>query len=240
MTKVQTLAVTHAEGMTTAQTREQCITSLEIAQLTGKMHKDVMKAIRNMEPAWEQEHGRKFALMQIREDLPNNGYRLRPVFSLTKIESLYIATKFNDVARARLVLRWEELEKKSLTQPLPKGRENEAPLMLETEEEMMKRCDSIRRQQIGSENAPSDGCMTASEVAKMLDMETKDLNRLLVTAGLQFWNGGRYKLTDDYQGRGLTKGRKFHYYSLDGEKKERFYLVWTPEGADYIRRMVNG
>ena len=30
----------------------QRMTSLEIAQVTGKMHKDVMKAIRNMEPAW--------------------------------------------------------------------------------------------------------------------------------------------------------------------------------------------
>ena len=29
------------------------MTSIEIAQLTGKLHKDVMKAIRNMEPAWE-------------------------------------------------------------------------------------------------------------------------------------------------------------------------------------------
>ena len=239
MTKVQTLAVTHAEGMTTAQTKEQCITSLEIARVMGKPHNDLLKAIRKMEPAWEQEHQGKFSLMQIREDLPKGGYRLRPCYMLTKTESLFIATKFNDVARARLVLRWEELEKKSLTQPLSMGREHEAPLMLETEEEMMKRCDSIRRQQIGSENAPSDGCMTASEVAKMLDMEAKDLNKLLVTAGLQFWKGGRYKLTDDYQGRGLTKERKFHYYSLDGEKKERFYLVWTPEGADYIRKMIN-
>ena len=30
------------------------MTSLEIAELTGKQHKDVMKAIRNMEPAWEK------------------------------------------------------------------------------------------------------------------------------------------------------------------------------------------
>ena len=33
------------------------------------MHKDVMKAIRNMEPAWESERGRKFALSQIREQI---------------------------------------------------------------------------------------------------------------------------------------------------------------------------
>ena len=68
------------------------------------MHKDVMRAIRNMEPAWEQERGRKFALTQIREEIPNGGYRLRPVYMLTKTECLYVATKFNDVARARLVL----------------------------------------------------------------------------------------------------------------------------------------
>ena len=94
----------------------QRMTSLEIAQVTGKMHKDVMKAIRNMEPAWEQERGRKFALTQLRVDIPNGGYRLRPVYILTKTECLYVATKFNDAARARLVLRWEELEHARLTQ----------------------------------------------------------------------------------------------------------------------------
>ncbi len=40
----------------------QTMTSLEIAELTGKQHKDLMKAIRKMEPAWEKVHGRKFAL----------------------------------------------------------------------------------------------------------------------------------------------------------------------------------
>ena len=42
--------------------KEQTMTSLEIAELTGKQHKDVMKAIRNMEPAWEKVCGRNFAL----------------------------------------------------------------------------------------------------------------------------------------------------------------------------------
>ena len=65
----------------------QRMTSLEIAQVTGKMHKDVMKAIRNMEPAWEQERGRKFALTQLRVDIPNGGYRLRPVYMPTSTRS---------------------------------------------------------------------------------------------------------------------------------------------------------
>ena len=45
------------------------ITSIEIAELTGKMHKHVMEAIRKMEPAWESERGTNFRLSQIRESL---------------------------------------------------------------------------------------------------------------------------------------------------------------------------
>ena len=85
---------------------EERITSLEIAELTGKPHNDVMKAIRSMEPAWERVAQGKFSLGSYR-DKQNQA---RPCFILTKLESLFIATKFNDEARARLVLRWMELE----------------------------------------------------------------------------------------------------------------------------------
>ena len=47
---------------------EQRMTSLEIAQLTGKRHSDTMRAIRNMEPAWEKVNGRKFALVDWKQD----------------------------------------------------------------------------------------------------------------------------------------------------------------------------
>ena len=48
------------------------MTSLEIAELTGKMHKDVMKAIRNMEPAWEKVQGRKFAICSLAKNSENS------------------------------------------------------------------------------------------------------------------------------------------------------------------------
>ena len=71
----------------------QRITSLEIAELTGKAHRNVLRDIRNMEPAWEKVHQLKFEQMQIQEKLPNNGYRLKKVYSLTKLESLYVFTR---------------------------------------------------------------------------------------------------------------------------------------------------
>ena len=92
---------------------EPTMTSIEIAEATGKPHNDVLKAIRKMEPAWEKVNGGKFSLVEYTD---KKG-QLRPCYSLTKTECLYIATKFNDEARAKLVLRWERLEMERITQP---------------------------------------------------------------------------------------------------------------------------
>ena len=74
------------------------MTSLEIAELTGKQHKNLMRDIRNMEPAWEKTCGCKFALTSRTIIQPNGGTREVPCYMLTKTECLYIATKFNDEA----------------------------------------------------------------------------------------------------------------------------------------------
>ena len=214
---------------------EQIITSLDIAKLTGKEHRNVLRDIRNMEPAWEKLHQLKFEQMQIRENLPNNGYRLRTVYALTKLECLYIATKYDDVSRAKLVLRWEELEKEDVRRKMEDV--SASPKLLTTEREILRKGDEIRREQIEKENAPADGCLTISEIAELLKTSVKDLNQFLVKQDIQFRRDGRYYLTPKYEGSGFAKERSFHYFSLEGEKKERLYLVWTPEGMEFIRHL---
>ena len=95
-------------------TDQQTITSMEIAEITGKNHSDVLRAIRKMEPAWEEVHKSKFTWKQNMVDTFNGAKRPIPCCVLTKTECLFVATKFNDVARAKLVLRWEQLEKEKL------------------------------------------------------------------------------------------------------------------------------
>ena len=83
------------------------MTSLQIAEVTGKPHNDVLKAIRKMEPAWVKVGQGNFS----QSSYINRQGKQQPMYELTKTESLYIASKFNDEARAKLVIRWEELEK---------------------------------------------------------------------------------------------------------------------------------
>ena len=109
-----------------------------------------------------------------------------------------------------------------------------------TEREILQQGDAIRRQQIETENAPADGCLTVTDIAKTYGMTTKELNKMLTEEGIQFYNGGRYKLTPKYEGRGLAQDRAFHYYTLDGEKKQRMYLVWTQLGCELIGSIIIG
>ena len=217
MNKIQTLSVMNAQSMT----------SLEIAQVTGKLHKHVMEAIRKMEPAWLKVNGSNFRLV----DYKDSKGELRPCYSLTKTECLYIATKFNDEARAKLVIRWQQLEQERMMQQGVRH-------LLITDQDVMHEAETIIGRTLVSFNQNTDGCITASDIAKAMGMEVKDLNSFLTDRKIQQWKRGQYHLTPEYEGLGLAQDRLFIYYSKDGKQKERTYLVWTQKGAEMIDKMI--
>ena len=77
-----------------AGTDNQHMTSLEIAEVTGKQHKNVMQAIRNMEPAWEKVCGLKFQLTSRTIIQPNGGTREVPCDSLTSPLAVVLLHRF--------------------------------------------------------------------------------------------------------------------------------------------------
>ena len=148
------------------------MTSLEIAEVTGKTHAHVMRDIRNMEPTWEKINGAKFGLVEYTDKKGE----LRPCYSLTKTECLYVATKFNDEARARLVLCWEELEQERLQQK-PAGLTDMQVMCLavkilqRTIEEQHKKIDKLRPDaDYCNEVLESVSCFTTTQIAKELSM----------------------------------------------------------------------
>ncbi len=106
-----------------------------------------------------------------------------------------------------------------------------------TDSEVIEVANAIMQRTISRTNLPADDCVTTSDIALVLGLTTKDLNKQLVGMGVQFWNGGRYKLQEAYSRLGYGQDRSFHYYGLNGEKKERKYLVWTPQGKSFILSM---
>ena len=152
----------------------QVMTSLESAELTGKPHNDVLKAIRKMEPAWVKVNGGNFSLVNYRDQKGE----LRPCYSLTKTECLYIATKFNDEARAKLVLRWEQLEMAEVK-------------CLPSPTEIMRMADEIIGDGLRMLNEDAEDTLTATQVAKTFNMTVWDFNAVLSDMGIQYRRGGR-------------------------------------------------
>ena len=200
------------------------MTSLEIAELTGKQHKNVMQAIRNMEPAWEKVNGLKFQLVEYRDQKGE----LRPCYQLTKTECLYIATKFNDEARAKLVLRWQELETEDIRRKMSEVR------CLPEPKEILRLADEIIGEGLRMVNEPAEDTLTATQVAKTFNMSVYDFNCVVRDMGIQYRRHGRWNISDDLVGRDLVRLRTHVSYSLKGEKKVRTYMTWTLNGLRFL------
>ena len=205
---------------------EQTMTSLEIAELTGKQHFHVMEAIRKMEPAWEKVCKSKFRFTSRTIVQPNGGTREVPCYQLTKTECLYIATKFNDEARAKLVLRWQELELQEL-----KRRQQ---LCLPEPEEILRLADHIMGEALAEMNADAENTLTATQVAKTFNMTVFDFNQVLRDMGIQYRRHGRWNIADNLSDRNLVRQRTYVSYSLKGQKKVHTYMTWTLDGLRYL------
>ena len=200
----------------------QTMTSLEIAELTGKQHFHVMEAIRKMEPAWKKIAASNFRLGTYKDA---NG-QLRPCYQLTKTECLYIATKFNDEARAKLVLRWQELELQE--------QKRRQQLCLPEPKEILRLADNIIGEGLRMLNEEAEDTLTATQVAKTFNMKVYDFNAVLRDLGIQYRRGGHWNISDDLADRGLTALRTHVSYSLKGEKKIRTYMTWTMAGLRFL------
>ncbi|MEH0154781.1 phage regulatory protein/antirepressor Ant [Limibacter armeniacum] len=214
---------------------EQKMSSREIAELTGKQHKDVMKAIRNMEPAWQKINGRKFALGSYADA---QGQR-RPEYQLNKTESLYVATKFNDEARAHLVLRWEQLERKA--QPANLSRYEILKLAMQAEEEKQLLQTEVKllspKADYHDKVLQSKSTYVTTQIAKELGMSAVTLNRKLHDLEIQHKSNGTWVLYAKYQNRGYTKTTTTVIQRSNGENETRMTTVWTEKGRKFIHAL---
>ena len=101
-------------------TIEQTMSSFEIAKLTGKQHKHVMRDIRDLNIGYENLHLPKIGQMFKITELPNGANRNDPYFELTKMQTFDLLTGYNTELRIKVNRRWAELE--ALTQiKMPKS-----------------------------------------------------------------------------------------------------------------------
>ena len=234
------------------------MTSLQIAEITGKPHNDVMKAIRKMEPAWQKVQGGNFSLMQKEVETNNGGHKMRPYYSLNKEECLYIATKFNDEARAKLIKRWKELEEQSKPS-VPQNYLEALKSLVKSEEEKQQLALENRKQQqeiltISKENMElgnkitemlpkvsyydqilqSNATMTVTQIAQDYGMSAIKLNLLLSDMKIQHKMRGQWILYGQFLTGGYVHSRAVDIIRSDGRHDVKYNTEWTTKGRIFL------
>lgn len=230
------------------------MTSLQIAEITGKRHADVMKSIRKMEPAWEKVAEGKFSLGSYKDE--NN--QDRPCYSLNKEECLYIATKFNDEARAKLIKRWKELEEQSKPS-VPQNYLEALKSLVKSEEEKQQLALENRKQQqeiltISKENMKlgnkitemlpkvsyydqilqSNATMTITQIAQDYGMSAIKMNKELEAMKIQHKVRGQWILYGQFLTGGYVHSRAIDIIRSDGRHDVKYNTEWTTKGRIFL------
>ena len=83
-------------------------------------------------------------------------------------------------------------------------------------------------------NEPAEDTLTATQVAKTLNMTVFAFNAELSDTGIQYRRGGHWNICDDLADRDFVRLRTHVSYSLKGEKKIRTYMTWTLSGLRFL------
>lgn len=107
-----------------------------------------------------------------------------------------------------------------------------------SDEEIVRLAHEIIGRTLALKNVANECCQTATEVAMAWGINVLQLNGLLQAVGIIERRGGRWHLAQSLEGQGLAEDRHFFCYSLKGRPRSVSYLVWTPEGVQFLERRV--
>lgn len=237
--------------MTELMSIKETMSSLQIAEITGKQHQHVMRDIRVL-----LEQGvdvSNFGLI----NYTDNRNRQQACYELTKKGCLILASGYNALLREKIINRWEELETQHRNGGFVVPQTYSEALMLaaqqaeqleEAQKQIVLKEETITAQEtVIKEQAPkveyydtvltSTSTYTATQIAKEFGWSAVTLNRKLHEKRVQFKQGEQWLLYADYQGKGYTKTITRTHTGETGQTHTSQLTVWTERGRQFIHTL---
>lgn len=206
------------------------MSSLEIAELTGKRHDHVMTDIRKMLEVMDL-NAPEFLGTAFYE--VNNAKREREIFNLPKRETLILISGYNIAMRAKIIDRWQELEVKHLPRfQVPDTLAGALRLAAEQAEAIEQQNKLISQQKPAVEfvekYVETKTNKTISEVAKLLKVPQQQFFAFLEAKGIIFYRSNTWLPTSKYE--------KYFEVKTNITKTKMSYLQarFTPDGVVWI------
>ena len=235
-------------------TQSQTMSSLQIAELTGKRHAHVMRDIRSLLGQGVQESN--FGLSYTVRELPNGGSKQEPCYQLTKTGCLILASGYNAVLREKIINRWIELETANANQyqvptsfrealllaAAQQGQiEEQQKLLLAQGEQIAEKDKAIaelhERTSYLDQILQSKSAVTTTQIAQDYGMGAKKFNVELRNLKIQRKVGGQWILYAPYNTMGYVHSETF---IPDNSTTGKVIMIsrWTQKGRLFLYEML--
>lgn len=232
----------------------QGMTSVEIAEVTGKKHAHVLRDIRNLLGQGVSESN--FGLSSYQQQQPNGGVKEVTMYELTPKGCLILASGYDPVLREKIVNKLDEYQQKEraemlqlpdFTNPAEAARawaqEYEQKTVLALENKRLEE----ENVQLAAENQElkhdknyldlimrSKALLTISQIAQDYGMSGKALNKQLAQMGIQYSINGQWILYAKYKDCGYVSSRSIDITRTDGRPDVVLHTEWTQAGRKFL------
>ena len=207
------------------------MSSLEIAELTGKQHKHVLTDIRNMLNSLNIESAVFTAQYK------DSTGRSLVMFNLPKDETICLIAGYNAQVRMRIIKRWQELEEKQ-TPATPKTYIEALEKLLESEKEKLVLKEELKaaepKVEFVNNYVDAKGNKTFRGLVKVLNVNEREFRNWLHDSKIMYRLNGAWIPYSEY----LHKG---YFEVKTGEKDGKSYSLcyFTPKGEVWIAEKWN-
>lgn len=229
--------------MNNLMTNEVKMTSLEIAEVTGKRHDHVMRDIKNE----IKELGTEISRPIFGESTyTNERGREYPCYTFGKKGAMQLALKYDAKTRYRVIEHIERLEnkqqlpgtyKEALIKLVEQVEENE---QLETQNKMLTQQNKELKPKADYTDTilKNKGLVTIGQIAKDYGMSAQKMNKLLHNLKVQFKQSNQWLLYSNYHDKGYTHSKTVDITKRDGSKDIKMQTKWTQKGRLFIYELL--
>ena len=247
MNEIINLGDAHAKGMT----------SVEIAEVTGKNHAHVMRDIRAL-----LEQGANESNFGLVDYIDRKG-EVRPMYELTPKGCLILASGYNVVLREKIINKLEEYQQKERANmiSMPNFEDPAEAAIAWAKEYREKKVLAIENDSLKIENKilekenvelasevqelkhdrnyldiimRSRSLMTVSQIAQDYGMSAKAFNKQLAEMGIQYKNNEQWILYSRYKDCGYVSSRTIDITRANGMPDVVMHTEWTQAGRRFL------
>ena len=222
--------------------REPKMTSLKIAGLTNKEHKNVLADIRAMMP--EMQLLEK-AELRFQLSFYDTKYRKNlPIFELNEDQTLLLASGYNSIIRALLIKDWRVMKSRDDYSMVARTMTSSQLELLTSEvkekEQVLHQLDLSKPKVEYYDNVlRSSTTYSITQLAKELNFKSaRALNSKLHEIGIQYNQAGNWHLFSKYSNKGYVVTETFCKKSYDGYRTQTINR-FTEKGRAWLHHIFN-